>query len=609
MEVFILKCKLKRFFRFLNYFSNLESKYFPCIILFNVIKSIRPFINLYLSKCIIDSLSITMSSNYVMKYVWYMVFVNLFMMLSEGYFQSRSNYYDFKLTKNHSMMKSKKLMDLNYDMLESEYLQDTIVELNHLETNGIYNLSAFGKSIGDFIGCILGFLISFYFSLEFFKADFTFKNINNTTINIIFITIFLLLNILSFITVSKFNKKAGSFITQNTKKVFRYIRSYMDIIYDYKSGKDIRLYDMDLAENAGDVYRSNMYHVFSYFWTSLGKGSTISNFLNGLLSVIIFIFISMKAFYGSISIGEIMLYIGAINSIFKNALSIIKSLSIIIPSDSYREKLFNFMDLNTNIETKKVLNKEIYTNKIEIEFKNVSFKYPDTDKYVLKNINLKFNSGKKCAIVGVNGSGKTTLIKLILRLYEPTEGKILLNGENIKNYNYDNYLDIFSVVFQDFKLFSLTLGENVAVSKNYDLNEVKNSLIKVGLSEFLKKNDLTSYLYREFDENGIEISGGEAQKIAMARALYKKGKFIILDEPTAALDPISESNIYSKFNTIVQNNTAIYISHRLSSCRFCDDICVLNDGVVVQYGSHETLIGDTLGKYYELWTSQAKYYT
>ncbi|WP_158644445.1 ABC transporter ATP-binding protein [Clostridium ihumii] len=544
-----------------------------------------------------------------MKYVWYMVFVNLFMMLSEGYFQSRSNYYDFKLTKNHSMMKSKKLMDLNYDMLESEYLQDTIVELNHLETNGIYNLSSFGKSIGDFIGGILGFLISFYFSLEFFKSDFTFKNINNTTINIIFITIFLLLNIISFITVSKFNKKAGSFITQNTKKVFRYIRSYMDIIYDYKSGKDIRLYDMDLAENAGDVYRSNMYHVFSYFWTSLGKGSTISNFLNGVLSVIIFIFISMKAFYGSISIGEIMLYIGAINSIFKNALSIIKSLSIIIPSDSYREKLFNFMDLNTNIETKKVLNKEIYTNKIEIEFKNVSFKYPDTDKYVLKNINLKFNSGKKCAIVGVNGSGKTTLIKLILRLYEPTEGKILLNGENIKNYNYDNYLDIFSVVFQDFKLFSLTLGENVAVSKNYDLNEVKNSLIKVGLSEFLKKNDLTSYLYREFDENGIEISGGEAQKIAMARALYKKGKFIILDEPTAALDPISESNIYSKFNTIVQNNTAIYISHRLSSCRFCDDICVLNDGVVVQYGSHETLIGDTLGKYYELWTSQAKYYT
>ena len=609
MEVFILKCKLKRFFRFLNYFSNLESKYFPCIILFNVVKSIRPFINLYLSKCIIDSLSMNTSSNYVMKYVWCMVFVNLFMMLSEGYFQSRNNYYDFKLTKNHSIMKSKKLMDLNYDMLESEYLQDTIVELNHLETNGIYNLSAFGKSIGDFIGGILGFLISFYFSLEFFKADFTFKNINNTTINIIFITIFLLLNILSFITVSKFNKKAGNFIKQNTKKVFRYIRSYMDIIYDYKSGKDIRLYDMDLAKNAGDVYRTNMYHVFSYFWTNLGKGSTISNFLNGLLSVIIFIFISMKAFYGSISIGEVMLYIGAINSVFKNSLSIIKSLSIIIPSDFYREKLFNFMDLNTNIETKKVLNKEIYTNKIEIEFKNVSFKYPDTDKYVLKNINLKFNSDKKCAIVGVNGSGKTTLIKLILRLYEPTEGKILLNGENIKNYNYDNYLDIFSVVFQDFKLFSLTLGENVAVSKNYDLNEVKNSLIKVGLSEFLKKNDLTSYLYREFDENGIEISGGEAQKIAMARALYKKGKFIILDEPTAALDPISESNIYSKFNTIVQNNTAIYISHRLSSCRFCDDICVLNDGVVVQYGSHETLIGDTLGKYYELWTSQAKYYT
>ena len=191
-------------------------------------------------------------------------------------------------------------------------------------------------------------------------------------------------------------------------------------------------------------------------------------------------------------------------------------------------------------------------NDYKIEFRDVSFQYPGCEGYALSHINLEFHVGERLAVVGQNGSGKTTLIKLLCRLYDPSEGEILLNGINIKKYDY---------------------GE-----------------------------------YKDYEGDGVEISGGEAQKIALARALYKDAPFIILDEPTAALDPVAEYEIYSKFNEIVEDKTAIYISHRLSSCRFCDEIAVFDQGRIIQRGSHEQLVSDEKGKYHELWHAQAKYY-
>jgi ATP-binding cassette, subfamily B, bacterial len=223
---------------------------------------------------------------------------------------------------------------------------------------------------------------------------------------------------------------------------------------------------------------------------------------------------------------------------------------------------------------------------------------------------LKFKIGQKLAVVGMNGSGKTTFIKLLCRLYDPTEGKILLNGIDIRKYNYKEYMTIFSVVFQDFKLFSLTLGENVAAKINYDEEEVKSALKKSGFYNRLSTmpEGLNTYLYKDFNKKGIIISGGEAQKIAIARAIYKNAPFIILDEPTAALDPIAEAEIYGKFNEITGDKTAIYISHRLSSCKFCDKIVVFHEGSVIQTGTHQELAADKSGKYFQLWTAQAQYY-
>ena len=249
-------------------------------------------------------------------------------------------------------------------------------------------------------------------------------------------------------------------------------------------------------------------------------------------------------------------------------------------------------------------------NEYNVEFRNVSFKYPKTEAYALRNVNLKFKIGEKLAIVGMNGSGKTTFIKLLCRLYDPTEGEILLNGVNIQKYDCDEYMSIFSVVFQDFTLFNFKLGEVVASNKIFDEDKVRECLIKANFGDRLKEmpDGVNTYLYKGYDQSGIEISGGEAQKIALARALYKDSSFILLDEPTAALDPISEYEVYSNFNSISGDKTTVYISHRLASCRFCDKIAVFDNGLIVQVGNHDTLVADSNGKYSELWNAQAQYY-
>lgn len=250
-------------------------------------------------------------------------------------------------------------------------------------------------------------------------------------------------------------------------------------------------------------------------------------------------------------------------------------------------------------------------NQYEIEFRNVSFRYPGAEDYALKNLSLKLHIGERMAIVGMNGSGKTTMIKLLCRLYDPQEGEILLNGVDIRKFRQEEYIRLFSVVFQDFKLLSMPLGENVAASLDVDEALAKQVLQKAGLSERLARlpKGLGTWLYQDIADDGVEISGGEAQKVAIARALYKDAPFVLLDEPTASLDPLSEYEIYSGFDAMVGDKTAIYISHRLSSCRFCDDIAVFHEGRLIQRGSHEELLKDEQGKYYELWHAQARYYT
>ncbi|MDE6579077.1 MAG: ABC transporter ATP-binding protein/permease, partial [Ruminiclostridium sp.] len=235
---------------------------------------------------------------------------------------------------------------------------------------------------------------------------------------------------------------------------------------------------------------------------------------------------------------------------------------------------------------------------------------PNTDVEVLKGVNVTLKQGEHLSVVGLNGAGKTTFVKLLCRLYDPTEGEILLDGVNIKEYDYNEYMNLFSPVFQDFKLFAFSIKENIVLDDDCSDEKLSGLIEQVGLGDKIAslEKGTETMLFKSFDENGIEPSGGEQQKMAIARALYKKAPVVILDEPTAALDPVAEYDIYRQFDSLVGGKTAIYISHRLSSCKFCDRIAVFSEGVIKEYGTHDELVLINNGIYAEMFKAQAKYY-
>mgnify|MGYP001064024229 CR=1 FL=1 len=387
-------------------------------------------------------------------------------------------------------------------------------------------------------------------------------------------------------------------------------------------GVDMRIYRQDIV---CEKYNSDKTSTFSSKgpFAKLGRGpmgmyAAASAAVSGILTGAIYVFVCLKAWAGAFGIGMMTQYIGSITRFATGLSSLISNAGMIRINSTFVKQIFDFLEKPNVMYQGSLTTEKRNDRQYEVEFRDVSFRYPGAaqsaehseQQYALRHVNIKFKVGQRLAVVGPNGSGKTTFIKLLCRLYDPTEGAILLNGFDIRKYNYREYLSIFSVVFQDFALADLPLGENVAASSAYDRALVSSCLEKAGFSERLKElpRGLDTYLHRTLDEDGITLSGGEQQKVALARALYKDSPFIVLDEPTAALDPIAEAEIYSKFNDIIEDKTAIYISHRLSSCKFCDEILVFDKGNIVQKGSHASLVADSDGKYHALWYAQAQYY-
>lgn len=379
------------------------------------------------------------------------------------------------------------------------------------------------------------------------------------------------------------------------------------VIANESNAKDFRLYGLQdywLGKSKnGKIGRS-----FTEYGIFVGRNRAKFSFAVQLLAGYIYIYVSVMAMSGSISTGDVLMYAGAIITMMTSVQEAILKYNEIAYNNEYL-KLYEEFIKRPNMHYDGTLPIEKRDDKrYELSFYNVSFKYPGSDKYILKDINMTFNIGEKLALVGLNGAGKTTLIKLLLRLYEPTEGEIRLNGIDIGKYDYDEYVQIFSVVFQDFGIFDFPLDENIATSEDVDSARVKKVIDQVGLTELVNSlpDKEHTLLYHE-NGDGVALSGGEAQKLAIARALYKDAPFVILDEPTAALDPIAEAEIYENFDTLVGDKTAIYISHRMSSCKFCDRIVVINNGRIEEEGSHDTLM-DKNGLYAKMYNTQANYY-
>ena len=343
----------------------------------------------------------------------------------------------------------------------------------------------------------------------------------------------------------------------------------------------------------------------------LGVYSSLGVCITTLTTGMIYLFTCLKALGGAFDVGSCTQYIGAATAMVTNVFALTDMIGTLKANTPYLEKTFAFLDIPNAMYQGSLTTEKRSDRRYDVEFKDVSFRYPGSDLWALRHVNMRFKVGRRLAIVGENGSGKTTFIKLLCRLYDPQEGQILLNGIDVRKYRYDDYMRIFSVVFQDFQLICQPLGNNVAGTMVYDHTRAKKALIDAGFGERLAtmEKGLDTVLYKSLSDDGVEVSGGEAQKIAIARALYKDAPFIILDEPTAALDPIAEAEIYSKFDKIAGDKTAIYISHRLSSCKFCDEIAVFHEGEIIQQGSHAELLADRGGKYYALWNAQAQYYT
>lgn len=430
------------------------------------------------------------------------------------------------------------------------------------------------------------------------------------TMNIWLVCAFAVFMLISTVIDYKLKQKAHRFSLEavNIERRWNY---FTRILEDSSYSKEIRMNQIgnwlineekEYAHKAIDFYEKRN----KYF----SKSALFNTLFVVLQSLMTYCYLIKDVIDGNISLGSFSMYVSAISAFSTSVKDIITSIVDIKVYGVYYEALEKYINIKDTMRENARLSLPQMED-FSIEFKNVSFRYPGQNVFALKNINATIQKGKKISIVGENGSGKTTFIKLLCRLYDPTEGEILLNGVNIKDIDYDEYMKVFAAVFQDYKLFSFSVKENIILKDNSaDSREKVSELLNdIGLGKRINSlpKGIDTSVYKEFDSSGFEPSGGESQKIAIMRAIAKDAQIVILDEPLSALDPKAENEMFVQFDNIVKQKTAIYISHRLSSCRLCDEILVFKQGEICEHGTHKKL--STLnGEYQKLYSLQAKYY-
>ena len=378
--------------------------------------------------------------------------------------------------------------------------------------------------------------------------------------------------------------------------------------------KDARLYGMEPMLLSRVVnYTGEFMGEFNKYYKKQGKIRGAVNIIANLQAALTYGYVAIRVitdqFGKQIGLGSFMMYVNASIQFTSTFRTLTDN---IVNTKRMLDYLDPFLELMELPEVKQEGDIPFEGDIESVCFEHVTFCYPGSEKEVLSDLSFEISKGEKISIVGLNGAGKTTLIKLICRLYHPTSGKILINGKDIFDYDYDSYIKNIAAVFQDYKLFAFSLTENITSKDKemVDMNEVNQIVREVGLEEKVKElpNGLDSLYGKVYDEKGIELSGGQSQKVAIARALYKNASMVIMDEPTSALDPLAEADIYHNFNNMVNNKTAIYISHRMSSSVFCDRILVLDGGSVSDFDSHENLMRKGESLYCKLFKAQAENY-
>ena len=526
-----------------------------------------------------------------------------------------ANYiYQFERAEFHMKLeiaRNLKSIDMEFQYVEDPAIKDLRRRLTIMGYGSQSSFEGIAYSIKDvvyYIGSIIG-------AVWFILPAFLYRSGTQYDSPIYLVILFVLLAIFAYLphlVNARQNAKIVEMFSNinEANTIFNYI---MQLLFQTESGKEIRLYKQQpwiqkwFDENTnpdgftGRIMKS----------TVSAQSNTMLMSISGNQIVMLFLYllIGLKGIAGQLPLEHIVAATAAL-TILIGVLPEMVSLISLTMSDSAGLILhYQYMDLPNQTRTGSIPVEQRLDNDYQLSVKDLSFTYPGTEREVLSDITLDFETGKSYAIVGENGSGKTTFIKLLTRLYDPSEGEVRLNGISANKYDSQQYYQLFNVVFQDFDLFSFRLGETVAAGRDYDSQRVIDLLDRVSFRERFEKmpKGLATSLNKEFDQDGVILSGGEQQKVAFARALFNDGPIYVLDEPTAALDPISEFEIYRQFHELTAGKTALIISHRLSSCRFCDEILVFDNGRIVQRGPHDELVKQP-GKYAELWWAQAKHY-
>ena len=394
----------------------------------------------------------------------------------------------------------------------------------------------------------------------------------------------------------------------------RMVRRYYErrVLNESGSGEDIRIFRERplIAEELENGISAVTRRAAAMIMRTNSTFGMIASIVTAVIGGAVYIFVGLKALSGAFGAGKVVEYYGVMTAMISAFSSLAWDLGMLRSNRRFLEDDLAFYDLRGEMQSGSRTLRDIDPDTAEFTFHDVSFRYPGSEAYALRHLDLTLRRGEKLAVVGRNGSGKSTMIKLLCRLYDPTEGYITVNGIDIREFAYAEYLKLFGVVFQDFTLLSFTVAENVAANETYDEEKVMRCLDMAGVGDRVRRmpKGMNQCVTKLYEEDGEDLSGGESQKTAIARALYKDAPFVILDEPTAALDPKSEAEIYARFDAIAGGRTAVYVSHRMSSCRFCERIVVFADGRVVEDGTHDALLSQN-GAYAALWNAQAKHYT
>ena len=580
-----------------------------------VVEGLFPFVSIWFSAQIINELMGERRQEVFLGYILVVTGIHFLFSMIKNVSDKVGNEKEADMWNQFRKIFTDKQLSMDYADLENQ-------EIQKQKQKAEENLFMFGNGLGqlvwnssDLARVVTGIIASVSLTVSLFKAKSGNKVMDSWLWIPAILAVMILLGYVYYLLEKKENYVFAKW-TEGTVWFNRTFQFFGHELYDNtRRAKDVRIYGQEkMAEREFEKMEAHNEEDNAY----LNKMSSYKGFTylaKGTGSALCYLFVVTKAALGAFGTGSIVQYVGAFTELANHVGFLMLSYLENRIYTEHLEKLFEYLDLpNNKYQGKLPVEKNFFCNDgendYEIEFRNVSFKYPGSDTYVLNHINTRLSIGKKQAFVGTNGAGKTTFVKLLCRLYDPTEGEILLNGIDIKKYDYEEYMSLFAFVFQDFKLFSFTLGQNIAANKNYDRNRVEECIKKVSFYDryLAMEEGLDTYLYQDISEKGLEISGGEAQKIALARALYKGTPMIVLDEPTAALDPFAEARVYEDFSLMVEHKTAIYISHRLSSCRFCDEITVFDSGRIVQKGTHTELVKDKTGQYFALWNAQARYY-